>query len=170
MSLSLLQRAALFVGAYVAETFAYSALRGTSVERFVIDTLTVQPAAWMLQSFAPDAGAVALGPRLTSPAGGINVLAGCEGTDAAFLIVAALIAAPFGWRNRLLGFAMGVPLVFVANLARLITLFFASRSFPEQFALLHGFAAPLAIVAVVALWFAWFVRHFGNGPVPVYRL
>lgn len=171
MARTLAQRAAVFVGVYVACTAIYISLKETLVQSVLIETLTVRPAAWFLQLFASDTGAVARGSRLTSPGGGINVLSGCEGTDVLFLVVAALLAAPLSWRNRLLGLVFGALLTFGANQVRIIGLFFAARSHTEHFAILHGLIAPLAIVFVVGAWFWWFTRRFGgDAPIPMYRL
>lgn len=159
-----------FVAAFGALALGYAALADSAVSRVVIETLTVQPAAALLAWLAPWTEAVALGPRLTSPAGGINVLNGCEGTDLLFLVIAALLAAPLSWRARAIGLLVGLALVFAVNQLRLIALFFAVRAAPAYFPALHGVVLPLLIVAIVALWFAWHLRRHATEETPAYSI
>ena len=170
MHLTLGRRVAIFVGVFIALTALYSAATGTVVERFVIEQLTVKPAAWLLSWLQPSVQAVAIGSRLTAPGGGVNVLNGCEGADAMFLVIAGVLAAPLSWRHRAIGVLLGLSLTFAANQMRVIGLFYAARETPTAFAMLHGVVAPLAMVLAIALWFAWFMRRHGTGAVPLYRL
>ncbi len=54
----------------------------------------------------------------------------------------------------------GTLLVFVLNLGRILTLFYAYRSDKRWFDLLHGTVAPLLPIALSALFFLfWLERH-----------
>jgi exosortase/archaeosortase family protein len=163
-------RIAVFLAVFALLSAAYSSGRGTELERLAIERLTVQPAATMLDLVAPQLGVRAAGPRLTAPGGGINVLAGCEGADILFLVIAAIVAAPLGWASRLRGLLLGLGVAFAANQARLVSLFFVARESPQHFALVHGVIGPLLLVLVVAGWFGWYVRRHAAGPVALYRL
>jgi exosortase/archaeosortase family protein len=132
--------------------------------------LTVRPAGWLLSVAMPSLQAVAIGSRLTAPGGGVNVLNGCEGADAMFLVIAGVLAAPLSWRRRAIGAALGLALTFLANQMRVIGLFFAARETPQAFAMLHGVVAPLAMVLLIVLWFSWFMQRHTQGAVPLYRL
>lgn len=170
MTATLSKRILVFVGVFVALTALYAAAAGTAVERFVIEDLTVRPAAWLLGWAQPSLQAAAVGSRLTAPGGGVNVLNGCEGADVLFLVIAAVLAVPLTWRQRLVGALLGLGLTFVVNQARVIGLFFAAREAPQSFAMLHGVVAPLAMVLLIVLWFAWFMRRHAAAAVPMYRL
>jgi exosortase/archaeosortase family protein len=169
-SLTLGRRVAIFIAVFLVLTALYAAAAGSAVERFVIEQATVRPAAWLLSWLAPDVQAVALGSRLTAPGGGVNVLNGCEGADVFFLVLAGLAAAPLSWRHRALGLMLGMVLIFAANQARVIGLFFAARETPQWFALMHGVFAPLAMVLLVVAGFAWFMRRHAQSAVALYRL
>lgn len=157
-------RIAVFALVFLLLQTGYGAARGSWLERAVIDTATVRTAAALIGGYAPQIGARAEGPRLVAPGGSINVLNGCEGTDILFLLCAAMLAAPIAWRHRLLGLALGVPLVFVLNQARLLALFHAFRTDPEWFAWLHGSVGPLILVLAVGLFFAAWVRRWATEP------
>jgi exosortase family protein XrtM len=135
------------------------------LERVVIDGATVRTAAALIGLYAPEIGVKPLGSRLVSPGGSLNVLNGCEGTDVAFLLCAALLVAPLHWRQRLQGLALGMALVFVLNQVRLLALFHVHRSEPAWFSLLHSTVGPLVLVICVGLFFAyWLTRVDRSGP------
>jgi exosortase/archaeosortase family protein len=141
---------------------AWTAARDTQVERLVIDRTTVAPAVLVISAVTPHVGAVAEGSRIRALGGGINILHGCDGLDTLFLLFAGLVAAPMGWRRRLSGMFVGTALVYVLNQLRILGLFYALRSDPQLFELLHGTALPLILVAAVALFFlAWTGRTRG---------
>lgn len=153
-------RVAAFLALFAALQWGYSAQRGGALERLVIDVATVQSAATLIGWLTPEIGAHADGTRIKAQGGGLNVLNGCEGTDVAFLLTAAMLAAPIGWRARLLGLLAGLPLVFVLNQVRVLTLFYTYRGSRDWFDLLHGAIAPLVLVVAVGGFFTyWLGRH-----------
>lgn len=144
---------------------AYGRAAGTAVERFVVDQITVGTAGWIVATLDPEAGVRVAGSRLSAPGGGINVLNGCEGTDVAFLLTAALFAAPLSWTRRAAGLAAGLALLFVLNQARVIALFYAVRAAPGWFDLLHGLVAPLLLVIATGAFFALWLGRAPRHPV-----
>ncbi len=132
------------------------------LERVVIDGATVRTAAALIGFYAPEIGVKPEGSRLVAPGGSLNVLNGCEGTDVAFLLAAALLVAPLPWRRRLTGLALGTALVFVLNQARLLALFHVYRSEPSWFSLLHSTVGPLLLVIGVGLFFAYWLTRVGR--------
>lgn len=164
-------RIALFVGLFAGLQWSYAQMSGTWLERWVIDGLTVLPAAALLGAVDPSLGVTASGPRLVAAGGGLNVLNGCEGTDIAFLLSSAMAVAPLSAARRFVGAAAGLALVFILNQARIIALFYAYREQPSSFDLLHGFVAPLTlVVACTAFFLFWLgrfgVRTVGDAPAP----
>jgi exosortase/archaeosortase family protein len=126
---------------------------GVPLERTMIERVTVPAAAWFIALADPEAGAVARGPRISSPGGALNVLHGCEGSDAALLLAAALLVAPLPWRWRLAGAVVGALALVVLNLGRVVMLFYAMRYAPQWFPTLHGLVAPLMMVAAACAAF-----------------
>lgn len=151
-------RAALFVALFGVLQLAWELARGGGFERFVIHDATVQPAAALVRWLTPDVRATAVDFSIKAPGGGLNVLNGCEGTEALFLLLAAFVAAPLGWRTRLAGLLTGAAVVFVVNQVRIVILFYAWRADPARFSLLHGLVLPIAVVLLVSGYFyGWLV-------------
>ncbi|MCR5881908.1 archaeosortase/exosortase family protein [Rhizobacter sp. J219] len=156
---SLAFRAIAFVLLFMALQAGWEAARGSWLERLWVHHLTVQSATQVITVLTPEVPAVAKGPRISAPGGGINVLFGCEGTDVVFMLTAALLVFPMAWRQRLGGWLAGLAWVLVLNVLRIVALFYAYRSDPGLFDLLHTAAAPLVMVVLTGLFFhVWLAR------------
>jgi exosortase/archaeosortase family protein len=130
--------------------------RDTAVERAVIHVATVQTSVALIHLLTPEVQAQAQGARIRAPGGGINILNGCEGTEALFLLIAAMAAHRASWRQRLVGFVAGTVAVFGLNQLRVLALFYSFRSDPALFDQLHGLVTPLLLIgAAVILFAAW---------------
>ena len=162
---SVVWRLVIFIALFSGMQSGYSASKGGSVERAVIDIATVRTAAVLINLVTPQINVRAEGPRLKAAGGGLNVLNGCEGIDVAFLLIAAMLVAPLAWRWRLGGLLVGLPLVFMLNQARVLALFFAYRSDQAMFNLLHGAVAPLLLIVCVGGFFAIWLTRF-DSPLP----
>ena len=137
--------------------------RGTALERWLVDAMTVAPAVALLGLVSPERSVVAAGASLVGRDGQLNVLAGCEGTEVMLLLVLAIVAARRGWRASLAGLAAGLALVWASNVLRTITLYLAFARSREAFDMLHALVAPLAVVAVAVLFFAAWLRWVDRG-------
>jgi exosortase/archaeosortase family protein len=146
-------RVLAFLALFTTLTLAWSSRTAAAVQDGFIERWTVQPAAWLFSRFDPGRGVEAVGSRLISPAGNVQVLPGCEGADLAFLLGSAMLFAPLSWRLRLLGLVVGAALVFVLNQARVIALVLAASHDRALFDLLHGTVLPLVLVALVGAFF-----------------
>lgn len=157
---TLLLQIVLFLAVFIALQTAYGAVRHTWIERLLIDTLTVKPAASLIRAMSPEIPVRAEGTRLKALGGGINILNGCEGTEVLFMLHAAFAAAAISWRARLAGLFVGTLLVYALNQVRVLALFHAYRSDKALFDMLHGTVAPLILTACVTLFFFfWLERH-----------
>jgi exosortase/archaeosortase family protein len=152
-------RLTLFAAVFAILQLSWQGARGTRLEQIVVHDLTVLPAVAIANWLTPAVGARAVGFSLRAPGGGLNVLNGCEGLEALFLLVAALCVAPLPWRARMLGLALGTPFVFVVNQVRIVTLFYAARSSHALFDSLHSIVTPIAVILCVSVYFyAWLVH------------
>lgn len=151
-------RVVIFVVCYAALQGLYARSAGTAVERFFLIEAGSKPATQLINLLHPDIGAHVKASRIVAPGGGINIANGCEGTDIYFLLVAAFIAAPLGWRRRAAGLALGTALAFALNQARIVALFHAFRSDRAWFELLHTTVLPVLLVAAIGLYFHAFLR------------
>jgi exosortase/archaeosortase family protein len=128
------------------------AARGTAMERAVIHTATVVPAAALVGWIDPALEARPRGATIEARGGGLNVLRGCEGVEILFLLVAALVALPLGWKRRAVALLLGTLMVFVLNQARIVALFFAWRVDRTLFEVLHSLALPALLVIAVTVF------------------
>lgn len=145
-------RAGGFFGLFAVLNLGYLALKEPWLKPLVIDAWTVRPAAWLADWLvavpvrAQDHVLLAGGHR-------ISVLNGCEGVDAALMLLAAIAVAPARWTAKLWGGAAGLVLVYAVNQWRIAALVWARLEAPAAFALGHGLLGPLAVIAVAGLYF-----------------
>lgn len=151
----------LFMLSFALLQWGWNTVRGTWVERVVIHEITVAPAAALVRLITPEVAAKAVGPRIKAPGGGINILNGCEGTEVMYLLIAAFITIRLPWRIAGLGLLIGLGWVFVLNQARIVVLFYAFRSSPTLFDLLHTAVLPAVLVALTAAYF-YAALHFSQ--------
>lgn len=144
---------AIFLGVFFALQWLWGEARDTWIERIVIHTATVKPAAAMIQIITPEINALPVAASIKASGGGLNILNGCEGTEIMFLLVAAFAAVRMGWRRKLIGLALGLGLVFLLNQARILALFYTFRNERNLFDILHTTILPAALVIAVALYF-----------------
>ncbi|MGZ3238773.1 MAG: exosortase/archaeosortase family protein [Burkholderiaceae bacterium] len=157
---ALIFQAIFFLFAFMLLQGLWLAARDTWIERFSVNTVTVKTAVTLINSLTSEVGAIAIENRIDAPGGGITIANGCEGTDALFLLVAAIAACPFSWRVRVVGLLTGSFLVLALNQIRIITLFYAFRNDKALFGLLHHTVAPIALIAAASLFFlAWSTHH-----------
>ena len=110
------------------------------------------------------AGATAAGAQVTSPRFSISIAMGCDGVEASSLFLAGVLAFPTSWRARLIGFALGIPLIHAINLVRLVGLYYAGVYLPSVFEELHVYVAQTIVIllstAILILWLERFaVQH-----------
>ncbi|HEY4213695.1 MAG TPA: archaeosortase/exosortase family protein [Steroidobacteraceae bacterium] len=111
----------------------------------------------------PEVRAAASGVSIRAVGGGLNVRNGCEGMEALFLLVAGLVIAPIRWRARGVGLLWGIGLVYIVNQARVLTLFYAYRSDPSLFDVLHAVVMPIAVMLIIAMYFYAWIIHSSRG-------
>jgi exosortase family protein XrtM len=146
----------LFLAIFGALDYAYYLTRGTVVEYLLIDTLTVRPAAAVINAAAPAVSARARGNSLFTQFGSVNVLEGCEGSDGMFLLIAAVLPFPASRLSKLVGVVGGVSLMYAMNQLRILALVLTLHWRPDWFASLHGLIAPSCIVVAGCIFFfAW---------------
>ncbi len=149
----------IFLGVFALLQWAWGEARDTWIERLVIHQATVKPATALIQIVTPDANARPVAASIKAPGGGLNILNGCESTEVMFLLVAAFAAVRLGWRQKLVGLALGLILVFALNQARILALFYAYRNERTLFDLLHTSVLPAVLIAAVALYFYAVLHH-----------
>lgn len=156
---ALIWRAVGFVAAFSLLQLAWQRLSGGRLEYFLIHTCTVRPAALLVNLLTPAIRASASHYVLEAPGVRLDILNGCDGLEALFLLAAAFAVAPLEWRRRLGGAALGIPVVLVVNQARILALFYSLRVDPPLFDALHASVTPIALVVVLCCYFYVWLAH-----------
>jgi exosortase H (IPTLxxWG-CTERM-specific) len=109
-------------------------------------------------------GAAAAGTQVSSSRFSINISMGCDGVEASILFLAGVLAFPTTWSARLIGLALGAPLIHAINLARLVGLYYAGVYFPSVIEELHVYVAQTIVIllstAILIVWLERFaVQH-----------
>jgi len=108
-------------------------------------------------------GAVAVqGNRLAFDGFWVIVIEACNGVLPTTIYLAAVLAFPTTWSARLWGVALGVPAIFVFNLARVVSLLVLGAYWPAAFERVHIYVWQILVVALsMGVWIFWaeyFVR------------
>jgi exosortase H (IPTLxxWG-CTERM-specific) len=110
------------------------------------------------------AGATAVGTEVQSPRHSISIAMGCDGVEASSLFLAGVLAFPTSWRARLIGFALGVPLIHAINLARLVGLYYAGVYLPSVAEQLHVYVAQTVVILLSTAILIFWLERFAVRP------
>jgi exosortase H (IPTLxxWG-CTERM-specific) len=93
---------------------------------------------------------------LSSSAFSVSIARGCDAIEAMALYASALLSFPAGWRSKIAGFFVGIALLFVLNIARIISLFLTGIYFPKAFEIMHVEVwQVLFILFAIGMWIFW---------------
>ena len=143
------------------------AAKGLVVSKTRIGTRVRDPVHWNFF----DADVLSYGRVLQSAKNGfaISIEAGCNGVEAAIVLIAAMIAFAAPWKHRLAGIATGLVTVQVMNLLRIVSLFYLGQWSMAifQFAHLYLWQAliMLDVLIVWLLWLRWLPSQEAPAPV-----
>ncbi len=94
---------------------------------------------------------------------GVRIIEECTGIFEAIIFVAAVLAFPTSLAKKAIGVALGVPLLYLFNVARILVLLAVGRSWPEVFEFMHlYFWQATLILMITSVWLLWIfkvVRH-----------
>lgn len=145
----------LFLGAVILLMGFYYSLPTAFIENGIVRFFAVIPGGALLDWLTPDFSVTTTGTRILSPLANLNVLKGCEGTETLLLLYAAIIAQRRPFKSTVWGLLLGTALVFMVNQVRIVSLFFVAAYHKPYFELVHGFLAPLIVVAITAVFFLY---------------
>lgn len=96
------------------------------------------------------------GTTLTLDGFSVQVITECTGLLEAVILAAAMLAYPATWRERGIGLAVGVALLYSINVIRIAVLLIVGRFARDYFDFAHVyFWQSLLIVFITAIWLAW---------------
>jgi exosortase H (IPTLxxWG-CTERM-specific) len=107
-----------------------------------------------------------VGTVIQSPAFAVDVKNGCNGIEAALLLVAAMLAFPATPKQRALGIAGGLAVIQAVNLFRIVSLFWLGVHHRNVFELFHAAVWQTALILLaVGIFLAWSRTAGGGGRV-----
>ncbi|HEX3098552.1 MAG TPA: exosortase H [Usitatibacter sp.] len=98
------------------------------------------------------------GKILESTANGfaISIEAGCNGVEAALILVAAMLAFPAPWKHRAIGILAGLLAVQALNVVRVVSLFYLGQWSFAAFEWAHYYLwQALIMLDVLVVWLLW---------------
>jgi exosortase H (IPTLxxWG-CTERM-specific) len=146
----------------------------TLAQQTLVQPFTAQLAAisaFLLQPF--DSRVIAHTNTLWNQTSGFGVTIdeGCSGVEASLVLLAAMVAYPSPWRNKLTGLIGGIATVQVLNLIRIISLFYLGQWSEAVFNWAHLYLwqalIMLDVLLVFLLWLRWLPTDKATGPAPV---
>lgn len=151
---------ARFLGLFVAILVALFAAELTPpVQRAVVIPWTeglARVSAALITVFDPRVAT--FGKILQSTANGfaISIEAGCNGIEAAIVLIAAMLAFPATWMYRAIGIAAGLATVQALNVLRVVSLFYLGQWSIQAFEWAHLYVwQALIMLDVLVVWLIW---------------
>ena len=105
-----------------------------------------------------DSHVAAFGKILQNTTNGfaVSVEAGCNGIEAAIVLIAAMLAFPAPWKHRVIGILAGLSAVQVLNIVRVISLFYIGQWNMKVFEWAHLYLwQALIMLDVLIVWLVW---------------
>jgi len=105
-----------------------------------------------------DSHVIVSGKVLQSTTNGfaISIEAGCNGIEAAIVLIAAMLAFPAPWKHRLTGIVAGLAAVQALNVVRVASLFYLGQWRAEIFEFAHLYVwQALIMFDVLIVWLIW---------------
>jgi exosortase H (IPTLxxWG-CTERM-specific) len=94
--------------------------------------------------------------RSTSNGFAITIEAGCNGIEAAIVLIAAMLAFPAPWKHRAIGILAGLLTVQALNVVRVISLFYLGQWSARAFEWAHLYVwQGLIMLDVLIVWLLW---------------
>ncbi|MDP5065349.1 MAG: exosortase H [Haliea sp.] len=97
----------------------------------------------------------------------VSIESGCNGVEAAIVLVAGVLAYPAPWRYRAVAIVAGFFTIQVLNIARIISLFYLGQWNLDIFNWTHLYLWPVFIMLDVLIVFILYLRFLERrGPTP----
>jgi exosortase H (IPTLxxWG-CTERM-specific) len=159
--------AVLFLAFLVSIALLYSGLRLRFGSYFGVTETVTAKAVYLLMSCFSSEVRLTDGTTLFYGPFPIQIIEECSGIYEALLLGAALFAFPTAWYKTAIGFALGFPMIYAMNIARISMLLVIGRYSPQYFDFLHLYFWQGTMILMVAstwlLWVLWVVR---GSPAP----
>lgn len=118
-----------------------------------------------------DPRVAATGKILQSTTNGfaVSIEAGCNGIEAAIVLIAAMLAFPAPWKHRAIGIVAGLAAVQALNVVRVVSLFYLGQWDAKAFEWAHLYLwQALIMLDVLIVWLVWIrtLPPLASAPAP----
>ena len=144
-----------FVGIYALLHYAYFKIPDELFREVIYNQGLVAPCTNLIHWIFPDERVSAVENHLVSSRADLEIVRGCDGAGALFLVIAAILTFPATFRRKLIGLGLGILLMYGLNLVRITGLYFLIAYQRDWFPLVHTYLAPTLIILLACLFFAW---------------
>ena len=87
---------------------------------------------------------------------GIEIVDGCNGIAAIGLFLGFIIAYPGKWAPRILFSIFGILVIYIVNVARIVTLAYIQAYWPQAFDFAHDYSTTaIFYIIIFILWMIW---------------
>lgn len=118
--------------------------------------LVASASAAIIQFFDPSAISHGRVVQSAQSGFGISIEPGCNGVEAAIVLLAAVLAFPSSWKMKLWGLGLGFMAVQGVNLLRVVSLFFLGQWNLQVFEFAHLYMwQALIMLDVLVVWLLW---------------
>ncbi len=94
-------------------------------------------------------------------AAGVEIVDGCNGIAAIGLFLGFIIAYPGAWMPRIAFSILGIAIIYLVNVARIVSLAFIQVYWPQGFDFTHDYSTTVIFYIVIfILWMVW--ANFGD--------
>jgi exosortase H (IPTLxxWG-CTERM-specific) len=93
----------------------------------------------------------------------VSIEAGCNGVEATIVLVAAVVAFPANWKQRMAAMLLGFLAIQLLNIVRIITLFYLGDWDLDIFTWVHLYLWPSLIMLDVLVVFIFYLRYLSAG-------
>lgn len=94
----------------------------------------------------------------------VSIEAGCNGVEAAIVLIAGVLAFPATWRRKAVAITLGFLAIQVMNIARIISLFYLGQWNYDVFTWTHLYLWPVLIMLDVLVVFMLYLRYLSEHP------
>ena len=92
----------------------------------------------------------------------VSIEAGCNGVEAAIVLIAGILALPAPWKRKIVAIVLGFLAIQVMNIARIISLFYLGQWNLDVFTWTHLYLWPVLIMLDVLVVFIVYLRYLGG--------
>ena len=96
----------------------------------------------------------------------VSIEAGCNGVEATIVLIAAVVAFPASWLQRVAAILLGFVAIQALNLVRIISLFYLGNWNMDFFSWIHLYLWPTLIMLDVLIFFVLYLRYLAKRQLP----